>query len=124
MGKYPEGLKEIPLITVTAFTGYIFSNSFIAFAFNLVIATTVLIPIFWALTWQLLWENRIIIFGIALLSFYDTVIAFLGSIFFLPVSSTVKISFLRNFFKIVEYPTLRCGKIILGRKFPFHNMVQ
>lgn len=56
-GKYPELLKDTPLISVTPLTGIIFANAFIAFAFNLIISTLILIPVFWSLTYKFLWER-------------------------------------------------------------------
>ena len=50
-GKYPVGLKKLPLIGVTPLTGYIFANAIVAFAFNLMLCTMVFIPFCWTLTW-------------------------------------------------------------------------
>ena len=70
-GRYPEGCKEIPIIKVTPLTGYIFSNSLIAFAFNLLISTLVLIPVFWILTYQWIWENKFVLASIVLFNIWD-----------------------------------------------------
>ena len=71
VGKYPEGLKEIPLIMVTPMTGYIFANAFMAFLFNLLNSSLVLIPVFWILTYQWIWENKTLLLGILVLNIWN-----------------------------------------------------
>ncbi len=72
-GVYPEGLKDVPLIVVTPLTGYIFANAFLSFMFNLIIATLILIPFCWVLTWKYLYENKVMFYSIIILMIYDMV---------------------------------------------------
>lgn len=70
-GKYPKGIKLIPLIRVTPLTGYIFSNAFISFIFNLIIGTIIFFPVCWVMTYKWIFENYIALIIIILLVIYD-----------------------------------------------------
>jgi len=50
-GKYKDGVKDNPLISVIPLTGYIFANAFISFIVNLIIGTCIWFVLFWLLTW-------------------------------------------------------------------------
>ena len=70
-GIYPKGLRKIPLITVTPLTGYIFSNAFISFSFNMLIGTIIFFVFCWWMTYKWLWENKYIVLMMGVLTIWE-----------------------------------------------------
>ena len=72
-GIYPKGLRKIPLITVTPLTGYIFSNAFISFSFNMLIGTIIFFVFCWWMTYKWLWENKYTVLMMGVLMIWEKI---------------------------------------------------